>query len=305
MSDLVLGDWGTSRLRLFLMGAGGAVVRRIDGPGIGGLLGQGRHAVGAALDTALAELGPGDRARVVLCGMAGARGGLIEVPYAACPAGVAGWASGTARAERGGYGVSVAAGLRCANFLGAPDVMRGEETQIFGALTLAPELARGRHVLALPGTHSKWVALVDGVIERFHTFFTGELFALLRDRSTLLRVGNPDGADDVDDADGLATGIARGSAGAGLAASLFETRAAQLLDGRGAAWAGAFLSGLLIADEARAALALAGAPPGVTLIGDPALCARYTAALKAGGLAARTLDGDACALAGLRRLAAE
>ncbi len=305
MSGLVLGDWGTSRLRLILIEGGGAVLRRVDGPGIGGLLGQGADAVGAALDAALAELDPGKEAQVVLCGMAGARSGLIEVPYAACPAGVAEWARGAARTERGGYAVSVAAGLRCANFVGAPDVMRGEETQIFGALTIAPELARGRHILALPGTHSKWVALVDGVIERFHTFFTGELFALLRDRSTLLRVhvgvGGGDGAGDA--AGGLAAGIARGQNGAGLAASLFETRAAQLLDRCGPAWAEAFLSGLLIADEVRAATALTVAPSSVTLIGDPGLCERYTVALTKAGIAVRTLDGDACALAGLQHLA--
>jgi len=300
MSALVLGDWGTSRLRLFLIEGGGAVQRRVDGPGIGGLLGQGADAVRAALDAALGELSPGDGASVVLCGMAGTRGGLIEVPYVACPAGVAEWARGAARTERKGHTLSVAAGLRCANFTDAPDVMRGEETQIFGALTLAPELARGRHILALPGTHSKWVALVGSVVERFHTFFTGELFALLRDRSTLLRVG--DGAGD--GAGGLEAGIARGHGGAGLAASLFETRAAQLLDERSAAWAEAFLSGLLIGDEVRTALALTGAPSGVTLIGDPGLCERYTVALTQAGVAARTLDGDACALAGLQHLAA-
>ncbi len=300
MSALVLGDWGTSRLRLFLMEGGGAVQRRVDGPGIGGLLGQGVDAVSVALDAALAELDSGDRARVILCGMAGARGGLIEAAYMACPTGVATWAERAARIERGGRAVSVAAGLRCANFVGAPDVMRGEETQIFGALTLAPELARGRHILALPGTHSKWVVLVDGVVERFHTFFTGELFALLRDRSTLLRVG--DGAGDAEG--GLEAGIARGHGRAGLAASLFETRAAQLLDGRSAAWSEAFLSGLLIGDEVRTALALTGAPSGVTLIGDPGLCERYTVALTQAGVAARTLDGDACALAGLQHLAA-
>lgn len=299
MSGHVLGDWGTSRLRLFLMSTG-EVARRADGPGIGVLFGVGADAVGAALDRALAQLGAEAATRVVLCGMAGARGGLVEVPYAPCPANGAGWAAHAVAIERG-HAITVAAGLRCANFVEAPDVMRGEETQIFGALTLAPELARGRHILVLPGTHSKWARLADGAVERFHTFATGELFALLRDRSTLLKAGDLTG----DAVGGLEAGLARGRTGPGLAAALFETRAVQLLNGRSAAWARAFVSGLLIADEVRAALALTGPPAQVTLIGDPALCAHYREALAMAEVGTATLDGDACVLAGLTRLAGD
>lgn len=296
MNAIVLGDWGTSRLRLFLLDSEGAVDRRVEGPGIGAVFGTATD----ALAVALTDLGAQVDARVMLSGMAGARDGLIEAPYVKCPADAAGWARAAARTTLDARAVTVAAGMRCVNFAGAPDVMRGEETQIFGAVAQGPSLARGRHVIVLPGTHSKWALIAGGMIERFHTFATGELFALLHTYSTLLRAGDRAG----DAGGGFEAGLARGRAGAGLAASLFETRAAQLLDGRGAAWAADFLSGLLIADEVRTALGLVGGPEMVTLIGDPGLCARYALALGGHEVSADVLDGDACALAGLRRLAA-
>jgi len=45
-----------------------------------------------------------------------------------------------------GSSVWIAAGLSCRDASGRPDVMRGEETQVFGALSLDPELADGTHV---------------------------------------------------------------------------------------------------------------------------------------------------------------
>ena len=58
--------------------------------------------------------------------------------------------------------------------------MRGEETQILGALHLEPTLAsRPSSLLCLPGTHTKWVLLDEGTVQEFLTATTGELFALL------------------------------------------------------------------------------------------------------------------------------
>ena len=305
MSAHVFGDWGTSRLRLTAVAADGAPGRQTEGLGIGALLGQGQAAVTDALAAALEAVGAAADTRVTLCGMAGARGGLIEVPYVACPADAATWSVAAGRTEVAGRAVTVAAGLRADGLTGAPDVMRGEETQIFGAVRLAPALDTGRHALVLPGTHSKWVLMDGGVVQTFQTFPTGELFALLGGSTLLRAAAAPAPApDDPHAADGFDAGLRRGRDGAGLAASLFEARAAQLLEGRTPAWASAYLSGLLIADEVRTGLTIAGAPPAVTLIGDPALGARYTRALRAVGVAVITLPGDACARAGLERLAA-
>jgi hypothetical protein len=56
--------------------------------------------------------------------------------------------------------------------------MRGEETQILGALSLAPDLEKNSMVI-LPGTHSKWVSMHESRIMDFATYMTGELFCLL------------------------------------------------------------------------------------------------------------------------------
>ena len=66
-----------------------------------------------------------------------------------------------------------------------PDVMRGEETQIVGALTAAPDLADA--VVVLPGTHSKWMTVEHGRLSRFATAMTGEVYGLLRRESILAR----------------------------------------------------------------------------------------------------------------------
>jgi 2-dehydro-3-deoxygalactonokinase len=234
---------------------------------------------------------------VALCGMAGARAGLAEAPYAACPARADAWTACALRtATRGGVPVAIAPGLACTRADGQPDVMRGEETQLFGAMRLEPRLARGRHRVGLPGTHSKWAWLEDGAITAFRTFPTGEVFALLRDHGTLARVGS----DPAGEADGFEAGLDRARSDDGLLGSLFAARSAQLRDGRTHGWALGYLSGLLIGHEVRELL---GAPHGAdapTLVGDPALAARYARAFASHGIAPILLDGDACALSGLR-----
>jgi 2-dehydro-3-deoxygalactonokinase len=101
------------------------------------------------------------------------------------PAGLAQLAAGMKQLEVGKHrklwivpGVSTQAGES------PPDVMRGEETQIYGALTLA-ERTDGSGLFILPGTHSNWVWVENGSIVWFKTFMTGELFSVLSEHSIL------------------------------------------------------------------------------------------------------------------------
>jgi 2-dehydro-3-deoxygalactonokinase len=157
---------------------------------------------------------------------------------------------------------------------------------------------QGHHVVLLPGTHSKWVDVQDGKISSFRTFITGELFALLRDRSSLLRAGVSQGESDT----GFAAGLER-AGHEGLAASLFETRSAQLLLDRTQGWARGFLSGLLIGDEVATILRAQAIHSTVTVIGEPNLSALYRQTLRHSGVETTELDGDRCVVAGLRLLA--
>jgi 2-dehydro-3-deoxygalactonokinase len=163
-----------------------------------------------------------------------------------------------------------------------PEVMRGEETQIFGALSLHPGL-RASAQLVMPGTHCKWVSVRDGGIASFQTYMTGEVFAALQAHTILGRPARDAGAPLSTDAAAFANGIntARDNPD-GIAPLLFSARTLVLTGSLTAADSLEYLSGLLIGDELRCALQ--GATPHVALIGDPALCERYRRALALFGI---------------------
>jgi len=176
-----------------------------------------------------------------------------------------------------------------------PDVMRGEETQIFGALALS---GNDDGLFLLPGTHSKWAQVVDGRIVSFRTFMTGEVFGALKDHTILGRLMN-EGSDAEGFARGVREGAAVGSAGA-LLNRMFATRTYGLMDKLSGAALSDYLSGLLIGAEiAEATRRSKGA---VTIIASPALAQRYTDALGLLGHQS-TLAPDDCVAAGHWRLA--
>jgi 2-dehydro-3-deoxygalactonokinase len=287
----VLGDWGTTRLRLFRI-EHGAVTDRAYGDGIG-TPGIDPEATLRAALAGWAEDGPPETIR--LCGMVGARDGWREVPYAESPATRAQWRAAATTLTLDGVPVELMAGLACVDADGVPDVMRGEETQLYGALALSPALASGRHIFILPGTHSKWAVIEDGAITGFRTILTGEMFALLRQHSTLAR-GLAAGDAGVE-AEGFAAGLIR--AGHGVLTALFGARAMQLRAGKTPDWALGYLSGVVIGGEIhemRDTLADAAA---VTIVGDPRLADLYTQAFARSDVTVQRLDGDACVLAGL------
>jgi 2-dehydro-3-deoxygalactonokinase len=171
------------------------------------------------------------------------------------------------------------------------DVMRGEETQIAGALLREPGFDG---VLCLPGTHSKWAHVSAGEVVSFQTFMTGEMFALLSSQS-VLRHGMGEGWDGAAFDEGVSDALSRPER---LGAKLFSLRAEGLLNGLTPAAAKSRLSGLLIGTE------LAGAKPywlgqNIRLIGAPALTAHYARALATQGVTAETLPATDCTLAGL------
>ena len=182
---LVALDWGSTRLRAWLLGHGGAILaERQNGDGASVLAGG-----APAFERALAAL-VGDWLEmgvpVLACGMVGSTHGWREAAYVACPARLDRLHEHLVEVNtRAALHLHIVPGL--IDETGAtPDVMRGEETQVIGALALRPRLAKGRHVLAHPGTHTKWVAIEDGRMSTFQTAFTGELFALLAGQPNLL-----------------------------------------------------------------------------------------------------------------------
>lgn len=294
----IAGDWGTTRLRLALCDGSGVLDRKAGSSIVTG--GQSPQSAFFALTADWRrDHGP---LPLYLCGMVGSRNGWRETAYAPCPADPRSLRAAALCFEEAGHPVSIVPGLTCINPLGAPDVMRGEETQILGAILQNPTLAQGRHLLAMPGTHTKWVALEDGSVRCFLTAPTGEFFALLRAHSTLTKA-----APDTQPATpaGFAAGVARARdvpSGAGLLQILFETRTRQLIDKMAAEDAVGFLSGLLIGGDVDGALACFGKPARAFLIGEPALAALYAQALAGADVKSEILDGTDCAFAGLRAI---
>jgi len=233
----IAGDWGTSNLRLFLCDTQGRVLDSATGPGIAGSDGR-----CAEIFDSLTSKWPA-HAPAVLCGMVGSNIGWTQAPYAPCPATLAEIAAASASLRDGR--IRIVPGLSCRNRFDAPDFMRGEETQILGVLALEPALRQGRQLLCLPGTHTKWALLNDGVVVEFLTAPTGELFNLLSNHSVLVRERGEFSAAAFRKGLGQFGRFPR----AQLLDRLFECRS-RTLDGELApADAAAFLSGLLVASD--------------------------------------------------------
>lgn len=288
--EWVAADWGTSHLRVWLMGADGAVLDRASsGDGMGTL---DRDGFEPALLRLIGNRIAADRATpVVVCGMAGSRQGWIEAPYNAVPC-LPHSAETAVRVPVGDTRllVHILPGLSQS----APaDVMRGEETQIAGFLALNPGFDG---VLCLPGTHCKWAEVSAGEVVSFRTFMTGELFALLSGQSVLRHSIAPCGWDEAAFDEALSDTMSRPEA---LAARLFTLRADGLLNALPPEVARARLSGLLIGAE------MAAAKPywlgrNIAVIGASAVAQPYVSALRAQGLPVTEADADRMTLEGLR-----
>jgi 2-dehydro-3-deoxygalactonokinase len=300
----VLGDWGTSHLRLFLC-RGDEVVDRREGPGISRLGASPEATVFELLAPWIASHG---RMPIVLSGMVGSRNGWKEVPYAPCPADVDALARAMLGFRAREHEVLIVPGLSCRNPCGALDVLRGEETQIIGALEHHPVLATRRHLLCLPGTHAKWVLLDEGRIVSFQTSLAGELFALLGGHSMLLRVRDDHSFDPHANARAFEEGLARSGElpRTELLHVLFETRSRQLQGELTASQAREWLSGLIIGYDTRGAAVLFPRErrddAQVLVIGEADLARRYRGALSASGIPALSCDAEQMTLAGLRAL---
>ena len=176
--------------------------------------------------------------------------------------------------------------------------MRGEETQLLGALRLKPELTRGRHLFCLPGTHTKWALVENGVVVRFQTALSGELFALLAQHSVLARNSGTVRADNA----AFFAGATAARGKAGLLLLLFSTRSRQLNGEIAPEEAASYLSGLITDTEIQTALRLFRPDRELTLVGTPGLTALYESLLVGLDFPPTVINGDDAVLAGLASL---
>jgi 2-dehydro-3-deoxygalactonokinase len=292
---LIAIDWGTTTVRAYRLDArGDTIAEHAAAFGVQTIeSGRFREALAVLLGGAIPEATP-----LIACGMVGSRQGWVEAAYVECPADFAAVASRLKQVP--GLPLAIVPGLICLSTRGVPDVMRGEETQIFGALDEAAE----RQLVVLPGTHSKWALVDRRGIASFATFMTGEIYAVLREHSILGRLASASKlADDSAFERGVTASL---DPSAALSHDLFSARTLALTGELAPESVADYLSGLLLGAEVAAAREWSERENArglaVTLVGDAVLCERYRRALSIAGLAARYGPGDA-APRGLWRVA--
>ena len=274
-------DWGTSSLRGAWLDAQGQVVeQRFFAKGFLTLQSADFAAVFASC---FGDWMQRPDALCLMSGMVGSQQGWLQAPYCPCPAGFEELAAHLAWVEPGR--IAIVAGL-CVDHAGVPDVMRGEETQVFGALQL---LGLSNAQLVLPGTHSKWVRVHNRRIVDFSTWMTGEFYALLRQHSILARTlavadGEFDGA-------AFDQGVALALGGASLLHTAFSTRTRSLFNRLPTDAGPSYLSGLVIGEELRCQHLPTGTE--VIVVGAATLTPRYQRALTTLGVATRIVGAEA------------
>ncbi len=294
---LVALDWGTSSLRAYLLGRDGGILERADEP-----MGILQVKDGRFDDLFQRIVGPW-RAQApglpaIGSGMIGSRQGWREAPYAACPAGLDRLAASLLAVETPSGPFHIVPGMNVIDADGVPDVMRGEETQILGQFGPGDS-----GVAVLPGTHSKWILVENGRIQRFATFMTGEAFAALKGHTILGRLMTGEASDAGAFARGVDHGAKPAEGRGGLLHRLFSARTLGLFDQLKGDALSSYLSGLMIGSEIAEAVAWLGlAPQRVTVIGGAALSELYVAALSRRSIASAPGAPDAAAL-GLLRVA--
>ena len=292
-TGLIAVDWGLSRFRLTLVASDGAVkATSTTDVGVTQVRNKDFDTYLYGRVEALDETGALRDAPVLLCGVIGSTIGWTDAGYVDCPASPGDVAGRLARAPSSELNAFIVPGLRCTSPLGEPDVMRGEESQILGWLKDADGVRARESLLCLPGTHTKWVEIRDGIVTRFNTTFTGELFAHLCAHSVLIdrwQAANP-GA--------FADGLRRSFRTPAISQTLFSARSRVLSGSLPASASRDYVSGLLIGADVKSAVEL-WQPSTVVVVGDEPISGLYASALRKLSVDASVVDGTRAAVRGL------
>lgn len=278
-------DWGTTNRRCFHVAADGSVIAYTsDDRGV-------LSVSDFPAEVAALRREAGD-APLLLCGMVGSNRGWIDVPYADAPAGIDAIVAGIVRPQPG---IAIVPGVVQRDEL-RPDIMRGEEVQILGALALG---LVGDGLVCHPGTHTKWIEIENRCMMRLRTVMTGDLLAALKAKSILSDLLAHEPAADAVFLDGVDQTLEGGD----LTAELFGARARVVTGQMSAADAASRISGLLIGSDLRAGLGR-GRADVVPLIGARPLCERFALALERAGRESVVIDGEKAFVAGARAIMA-
>ena len=285
-------DWGTSSFRLWLIDRDGNLLgeRRSHE----GMMAAGKPGFAAVLQTHLQAVGAAPELPVIVCGMAGARQGWIEAGYVDTPAPLTSILKQAVVVPGQDRDIRILPGIAQRDPK-APDVMRGEETQLLGALGMD---AAGEAIVCMPGTHSKWVRTNRATVERFATFMTGELFDAVAQHTILSHAVA--GANAAQDIDAFKSAVMAAFETPALAANLlFQVRSGQLLYGGEPAAAREKISGTLIGLELAAGLRREPSKFDITLIASGRLQMLYQLAFETVSVPVRSIEAEDAVRRGL------
>ena len=291
-TDLIGIDWGTSRIRAHRIGDDGRLLESREQD-------LGLDAVQKdKFDAVLRSLVSGwsGKLPVLMCGMIGSRNGWNEAPYCRCPISIGDLSQSVISVDSACGDVWIIGGAHTVDAQDHHDVMRGEETLMFGLARL-----EGGKLVVAPGTHSKWALMEDATIKHFRTYMTGELYALLKQHSTLGWLMRETQRVDSDQA-AFMEGVQDAIADPEILHGLFNVRTSALFRPEKSRTLSSYLSGLLIGAEVSGA-AKSQSSEAAFVIAAPRLAELYCLALSAVGFRdVQVVDANVAAARGLWRV---
>ncbi|EKT56038.1 2-dehydro-3-deoxygalactonokinase [Providencia burhodogranariea] len=230
---------------------------------------------------------------IILAGMIGSDRGWVDSGYQMLPQPISAIKRGCIQIKSSlSTPIYVHSGLAI-NTLNFTNVMRGEEVQLLGAISLTND-----DCYVFPGTHSKWIEPIDGQITSFNTIMTGELYYILMQHS-LLGQSVPKAVLP----EGFALGLKEGTlAGSDIISKLFIARSARVLHQMPAEMVAGWLSGLLIGHEVATQLTHFKNASSFSIIAAPALAKLYQQAFQLNHIETTAIDPEQGILYGFRSI---
>ena len=236
-----------------------------------------------------------------MAGMVGSELGICEVPLLSAPCSCFDLQKNLFEFEmEDGNAVHIVPGV-LSELSPIPGVMRGEEVQALGAISLADV---DDALVCMPGTHTKWVSLKSKKIVAISTFMTGEIFSLMRNNSVLSKL--VDCNNTIIDKEGFIQGIESAQTGRSIAQLMFMIRTEAIAYGKPDRCRElARLSGMLIGAEIFSCLSEMNISEGSTVIisASSALAEVYKIALQEFGAHCEVINSRETFLTGSKIVA--
>ncbi|MCC4834457.1 2-dehydro-3-deoxygalactonokinase [Shewanella sp. 1_MG-2023] len=318
---LIAVDWGSSNFRSFLLDKSGHILSEVTSPQ--GMLclekAQFEPALLEQIQPWLNDISAQKNVvPVLMAGMVGSAQGWCDAGYVECPADAKQAATQLqAVNNQAGLQLHIVPGFKCQTSNLQPDVMRGEEVQVFGAVSLIEhELGLLNNaqleklVFCLPGTHSKWIRMAKSdhghtLIDDLSTHMTGEMFNIVLEHSILGKGLDKSAESHIEeiDMDGFLQGVHTSQREGGLLHHLFSARTLRLEQRLADDDVTSYLSGLLIGSELCSVLASSPNLEHIYLIGSSQLNNLYSEALKELGYLSTTVSSAKASALGMLSIA--